>query len=155
LAGKSGAVLKRILLLAVACCLAACRPPYDTTLSTKQVMTQIIDPAWDAYRFSSGFVDTPTGTKDLTPTTPEGWRAADNAAAQLVEAGNLLLLPGRAHGGDWIKASNSLSQVALKARAAVERHDSKAMFDLGGDLYQACNDCHQEYRLPLLERDQQ
>ncbi len=146
--------MKRILLFVVACGLTACRPSYDTTLTTKQVMTQVITPAWDAYRLSSGFIDGPGGVKDLTPTTPEGRRAADNAAAQLVEAGNLLMLPGRAHGGDWIKASGELSRTALKARAAVEAHDSKKMFDLGGDIYQACTDCHQEYQLSLLEKEQ-
>jgi hypothetical protein len=146
--------LRRVALLIAACVLVACKPGYETKLSTKQVMNQVITPAWDAYRNSSGFVDSAAGSHDLTPTTDEGWRAADNAATSLVEAGNLLLLPGRSKGGDWNKAASEMSRVALEARAAVEARDSKRMFDIGGRLYQACSDCHQEYQLPLLDKTQ-
>jgi hypothetical protein len=145
--------VKKILLLSLlALGMAGCKPTYQTRISTQQLMAQVIDPAWDVYRHSSGSVETEAGSQNLTPTTDAGWRAADNAATSLVEAGNLLLLPGRSKGDDWVKAAQAMSRIALEARGAVEARDSTRMFDIGGRLYQACTDCHQEYQLPLLDK---
>ena len=150
--GRETAVKKMLLLSFLALEMAACGPAYQTRVSTQKLMTQIIDPAWDVYRHSSGTVETEAGSQNLTPTTDAGWRAADNAATSLAEAGNLLLLPGRSKGGDWAKAAQAMSRVALEARSAVEARDATRMFDIGGRLYQACTDCHQEYQLPLLDK---
>lgn len=145
--------MKKILLLSLlALGMAGCKPAYQTRISTQQLMAQVIDPAWDIYRHSSGTVETIAGSQDLTPKTDAGWQAADNAATSLAEAGNLLLLPGRSKGGDWVKAAQAMSRMALEARSAVEARDSRRMFDIGGRLYQACTDCHQEYQLPLLDK---
>lgn len=147
--------MKKLLLLSVLATglvLAGCKPAYQTTIPMSQLMSQVIDPAWDVYRHSSGTVETEAGSQDLTPKTDAGWQAAGNAATTLVEAGNLLLLPGRSKGGDWNKAAQSMSRIALEARAAAAARDSGRMFDIGGRLYQACTDCHQEYQLPLLDK---
>ena len=107
-------------------------------LSTKQVMEWILDPATDVIWDSAGTIITEQGSQELAPTTEEGWEHVRNSAAVVAETGNLLRVPGRSLGPDWNKYSRGLleaGQVALKAARA---KDSDALFDAGGQLYQAC-----------------
>ena len=80
--------------------LAACsKPPqpiaFDTTLSTKDLMKHVIDPAAQGLWGRAGTIDTAAGTVDLAPDTEAEWKAAEAEAATVAEAGNLLLVPGR------------------------------------------------------------
>lgn len=141
-----------ILLAASAVLLAACSPQkpaaptYDTTLSVLELMEHVVDPQAKAFWGASGTVTTAEGEVDLSPTTEQGWAAAENAAAAVVEAGNLLMLPGRARDdGEWMTYSKQMSQVGLKAMRAAEAKDKQAMFDVGGELYEVCTACHEKY----------
>ena len=75
----------------------------------------------------------------------------------VVEGGNMLLLPNRARvlaegdNGDWAKFAGILSERALAVKAATEARDTQAMFDTGGELYQACVACHEKYYTPFLQ----
>jgi cytochrome c551/c552 len=55
--------------------------------------------------------------------------------------------PGRAPEGDadWIRYSQALHAAGMKAFAAAEAKDKQAVFDTGGELYQACVACHRQY----------
>ena len=75
---------------------AAAAPPFHTTLTTKQLMTWIIDPNAVAIWNSVGSVATDKGTEERHPKTDEEWASFRNTAAVLVESGNLLMLDGRA-----------------------------------------------------------
>ena len=70
-------------------------PAFDTTLTTQQLMLHVIDPAAIALWGRAGEMMTRTASIDLAPDTPEEWAAAENEAAIVAEAGNLLILPGR------------------------------------------------------------
>ncbi len=148
--------MKRVLftLAGVAALLASCsKPPartaFDISLPMEEVMGHVVDPgAWAFWR-ASGEVVTEKGTESLLPKTEEGWLAAESGATTVVEAGNLLLIPGRAEPDkEWPRYVRAMQQVALKARAAAEKHDGPAMFSTGGDLYQTCVDCHERYVIP-------
>ena len=141
-------------ILAAGLAVASCSKPapktsFDLSLPMAEVMGHVVDPgAWAFWR-SSGEVVTEKGEESLLPKTEEGWLAAESGATTVFEAGNLLLLPGRAQDGkQWPKFVKDMQQAALKARAAAEKHDGPAMFTTGGELYETCVACHAVYVIP-------
>lgn len=163
-----GIALKR-LLIAAGCValLAACnQKPAEPVakynidaLPLPEFMDHVVDPAAFAYWKGSGTEETAQGTKQLAPTTDEGWEALESAAASLIEAGNALQLPGRprepiqipGHApyprGDFDKFAQQLTAEAVLAKAAAEKHDSKGVYDEGAKIYLICTACHKEYIL--------
>ena len=120
---------------------------FDASLPLDEVMGHVIDPAAFGYWKGSGTEETEAGTKDLSPTTPEGWEALENSAAVLIEAGNMLQLPGRVRdpAADWNRYAQQLSERAVAAKTAAEKHDKAAVFEEGARLFQVCEACHQQY----------
>ncbi|HKQ13620.1 MAG TPA: hypothetical protein VJT80_09330 [Steroidobacteraceae bacterium] len=125
---------------------AASAPPFHTTLTTKQLMTWIIDPNAMAIWGSVGSVATDKGTEEKHPQTDEEWATFRNAAATLVESGNLLMLDGRAVDQDqWMATARGMADAAAQVLEAAEAKDVEAYFDAGGALYEACTACHSKY----------
>jgi hypothetical protein len=116
-------------------------------LPMPEFMGHVVDPASFAYWKGSGTEETGKGTKDLSPTTEEGWEAMESAAATLIEAGNALQLPGRARApeADWYRFAQQLTAEAILAKAAAEKHDKEGTYSEGAKLYQICTACHKEY----------
>ena len=111
-------------------------------------MERVIDPTADLFWESSGTIITAAGEKSRAPTTDEGWQAAVNAAATLVEAGNLLMMPGRARDDkEWMQYARQLQVSAAAGMKAALAKDEKAVFDTGGDIFLACRSCHMKYLL--------
>ncbi|NJO12580.1 MAG: cytochrome c, partial [Gammaproteobacteria bacterium] len=80
------------------------------------------------------------------PKTDEEWSTYRNAAAVLIESGNLLMLDGRAQDqDDWMKTSRGMSDAAATVLEAAEAKDVEAYFNAGGALYEACTACHSKY----------
>jgi hypothetical protein len=139
--------------------LAACEapppppPPFNTSLALKQVMEWVIDPAADVVWDSVKSVITEKGTKEIAPHTDAEWDAVRNAAATLMEAGNLLMLDGRAKDQkEWMTAARRLSDAANQAMKAAQAKNTEAVFTEGGKLYEACRACHLKYA-PHLQGD--
>jgi hypothetical protein len=161
--------VKRILTFAAAAALlAACSPQkqaskpqagitlspmakLNTDLPMDEFMGHVVDPQAFVYWAGSGTEETAKGTKDLSPTTEEGWEKLESAAASLIEAGNMLQLPGRerhlpdAPDSDWYKHAQNLTAQAVIAKAAAAKHDKDAVYKAGADLYAECTSCHEEY----------
>jgi hypothetical protein len=152
--------LKRVLVLAaIAALLTACQPAkpqgaklapgvkFNTDLPMSEFMGHFVDPAAFMYWKNSGTVVDATGEHDLTPTTDEGWDVLVSGATMLIEAGNALQLPGRTRApeADWNKYAQMLSDRAVIARAAAEKHDKRAVFEEGARLYEVCVACHEQY----------
>jgi hypothetical protein len=112
-----------------------------------EVMGHVVDSAAFQYWHGSGTEITAKGEKDLSPTTDEGWEQLENAAATLIEAGNMLQLPARVRApeADWYKHAQELTARAVVAKAAAEKHDKEAVFKAGASLYEECTACHEEY----------
>jgi hypothetical protein len=108
-------------------------------------MQWIIEPAADEIWDSAGTIITAEGRTELAPTTDAGWDDVRKHAAILAEAANLLMLPGRAAGPDWIAYAQGLRTTARQALAAAEARDADALFEAGGQIYQACVACHAQY----------
>ena len=126
-------------------------PAYRQVADVKQTMQWILDPAADVIWDSAGWIVTADGETDLAPTTEEGWEHVRNNAAVVAETGNLLMMPGRVGGPDWVAYAQGLRVAGKVAMDAAEAHDAGALFDAGGQLYQVCRACHQQYLVPLEE----
>lgn len=121
-------------------------PPFHTTLTTQQLMLWIIDPTADEIWDSVGTFITEKGTEEVHPKTDEEWATYRNAAAVLIESGNLLMLDGRARDQDqWMTAARGMADAAAMVLEAAEAKDVEAYFNAGGALYEACTACHSQY----------
>ena len=128
------------------------------TLPIPELMGHVVDPASFAYWKGSGTEETAEGTKQLAPTSDEGWENLESAAASLIEAGNMLQLPGRprevakyAPKEKWMAYAQQLSAEAVLAKAAAEKHDANGVYVEGAKLYQICTACHKDYIIdPML-----
>jgi hypothetical protein len=156
---ESGALKQYFVLAACAAALAACSPQspsatkvsasakFNADLPMSEFMGHFVDPAAFMYWKNSGTMIDEKGEHDLSPTTDEGWDVLVTGATMLVEAGNVLQLPGRTRApeADWNKYAQLLSERAMIARAAAEKHDKAAVFDEGGKVYEVCVACHEQF----------
>ena len=125
---------------------AAAAPPFHTTLTNQQLMTFVIDPNATAIWNSVGSITTDKGTEEKHPQTDAEWATYRNAAAVVVESGNLLMLDGRAVDKDqWMATARGMSDAAAQVLEAAEAKDVEAYFNAGGALYEACTACHSKY----------
>ena len=125
-------------------------PPYNTTLALKQVMEWVLDPAADVIWDSVKSIITEKGTQEIAPKTEAEWDAVRNAAATLVEAGNLLMQQGRAKDQkEWMAAARRLSDASGEALKAAQAKNTVALFDEGGNIYKTCASCHARYAQQL------
>ena len=125
---------------------------------------------WDAVGTEYG----PQGVIDKSPKTDEEWKEARNHAISLLEATNLLLMPGRtvakpgeksenpgieegpeqiqklidADRATWVKYAHGLYDSTKLLLDAIEKKDAEQMLDLGDQLDQACENCHKNYWYP-------
>jgi hypothetical protein len=130
------------------------------------------DALWNAV----GSVSTPTGSKDLAPSTDAEWAAVRQKAVGLMEAANLLVVEGRvvAHPGQSLKdppgktdLTPAQAQAAIdKDRAAfvgfaaafqsaagamvaaIDKRDVEAYSNAGGTLDEVCEACHTRFWYP-------
>lgn len=126
---------------------ASAQPKFNTDLPMTEFMGHVVDPAAFMYWKGSGTEIDATGEHDLSPTTEEGWETLVSGASILMEAGNLLQLPGRVRApeADWNRYAQQLTERAAIARAAAEKHDKKGVFDEGGRVYEVCVACHEQF----------
>lgn len=123
----------------------------NTDLPMDEFMGHVVDPASFVYWKGSGDEISAKGDRKLAPTTEEGWENLESAAATLIEAGNMLQLPGRARhlpdrpDSDWYHHAQELTRRAVIAKAAAAKHDEAAVYKAGADLYEECTACHEEY----------
>ena len=149
-------------------------PQYRPTATIKDLMDAEVDYnsdwLWDAVSTEIG----PQGVIDRRPRTDEDWKEARNHAIALLEATNLLQMPGRAVAkpgeksenpgieegpeeikalidadrATWVKYAGGLYDATKLVLDAIEKKDADAMLDLGDQLDQACEKCHMHYWYP-------
>ena len=144
----AGTVLAGLAVLAAA---AACErsPRFVPYASVKQIMAEVLEPAADSYWDAVGSVSDKNGITEHAPVTDSAWAAVRNSATVIAESGNLLLIDPRARDrGEWVKFSRDLVAVGARARDAAEARDTKRIFDVGAEVYQACVNCHAKYLVP-------
>lgn len=121
--------------------------PGRVLLSVKDVMRHIINPAAETYWAHSGEVDDEKGANDRVPTAQADWNINIDTAAQIAEAGNLLMMEGRARdpNGPWMKYAMALNAAGVAGMAAATAHDHDKTNDAGSAMYDACFQCHGRY----------
>ena len=122
------------------------QPPFRPVSSIEEIMHDVVYPHADRVWDSVGTIITMEGTEEIYPRTEEEWIALQSDARTLMEAGNLLMIEGRAKDTDkWMERAGALIDAAEKVLEAAEAQDSAAVFDRGELIYNACQDCHWEY----------
>ena len=75
-----------------------------------------------------------------------------NAAVALAESGNLLMMGTRPKdNADWMRFCERLVEVAHRAAKHAEAKDKQKVFDIGGEIYAVCSDCHEKYQVKVVE----
>jgi hypothetical protein len=160
------------------CLLTSCsRQPaqeFHPTATIKDIMLSIVDPSADAIWESVATIVSVSGTEERAPQTDEEWATVRRSAVQLVEATNLLLMPGRhvAKPGEksenpdvelgppdieklitadretFVSLVHGLHESALAAFNAIEAKNKQGLFDAGEHIDTACENCHRKYWYP-------
>jgi hypothetical protein len=75
------------------------------------------------------------------------WLDLQNNALMLGESANILMAENRARDKDrWMKDAKLLWDAGDKAFKAAKARDLEGLKALNGDLYEACQSCHEHYR---------
>lgn|SRR5690554_3313581 len=129
-------------------------PDYNLSLNMSDFMLLVLEPAADQIWGAAGWIDDINeGYYELYPEDDEGWARVREQAAMVVEAGNALMLPGRAPDqGAWVTYSQAMSTVGLTLMRALQDQDEEATFQAGAQLYSVCTACHQAYNPDILAR---
>jgi hypothetical protein len=126
-------------------------PPFRPVADVKEIMRSIVDPAAGDVWSASGWITTKEGTVERGPSTSGEWTEIRKQAVTLTEAGNLLMIAPRAKdSGQWMALARALVDKGEECVKAAEQKNKQRMFDVGGDLYQTCLNCHQQY-LPAIQ----
>jgi hypothetical protein len=153
---------------------APSEPEYRTTATVKDIMDSMVDPAADFIWQSVETVVSAKGVEEKAPRTDEEWKEVRRHAIMLLEATNLLQIPGRhvARPGEkaedpkvelapeqiedmiskdrvsWIKHAHSLHDATMEAFKAIEAKDAEKLLDVGNGIDEACEKCHLQYWYP-------
>jgi hypothetical protein len=171
------AVVVGLVIAASGCRGQAPRPSegiYVPTATVRDLMLSIVDPSadvvWDAVRTVVGA----DGTENHAPRTDQEWADVRQGAIRLVEAANLLMVPGRqvarpdehseapgvelepaemealvnADRQAWVERVQSLRNLGLAVLQAIDAKDAGRLFETGGELDTACENCHRQYWYP-------
>ncbi|MET0273326.1 MAG: hypothetical protein ABW360_10070 [Phenylobacterium sp.] len=142
--------------LALALCLAPCLPGAPALsqpasapsppLSVKETMRHVVNPAAERFWKTSGSVSTEAGVEERAPTSDAAWAEMVDAAAIVQAAGELLETPG--HGPDdpaWRRYARQLADAGAASITAARAKDADKVFEAGGEIYNACFNCHGRY----------
>jgi hypothetical protein len=143
--------------------------------SVRDIMHVLVEANADKI-FDAVAIDvTAAGIREKRPETDEEWDELEHAALALAEAVNLIKMPDRpmARKGEmnidpegpelppaeiaarvkrtrarWNRYANELQDAAVQALSFIEKKDVKGLFEFGGALDMACENCHLEYWYP-------
>ena len=158
---------------------AACKdrePPaeYRPTATVKDIMDSIVDPSADVLWDSVVTIVSAAGIEEKRPRTEEEWLTVRRSAVQLIEATNLLLIPGRhiARPGEkaedpkielppeaietlvnqdratWTRLALGLHDVAHEAVKAADARSAEGIMAVAEAIDKACESCHLKYWYP-------
>src|SRR5437867_5936892 len=149
-------------------------PEYTPSATIKDLMQAIVDPSADDVWLSVTTVMSGTGTVETVPKPDEDWAKVRHGAIRLLEASNLLIVPGRhvARPGEkseapgvelepsemevlinkdipgWRNRAKALHEAGLAALKAADARDPEKVFEVGEQIEEACENCHRKYWYP-------
>lgn len=95
----------------------AAAPQFHLTATIQDLMGGQIDPAADALWDSVAYIATTAGIEDRKPRTDEEWKAVRTSAVTLIEATNLLSMPGRRVAADAQPSGHALADPSAGSSA--------------------------------------
>ncbi len=126
---------------------AAPPPPIKAVATLEEVMHGMVIPSAQIVWKSVGTISTLQGVEERKPRNEDEWFAVESSAITLAEAGNLLMMEGRAKdNGHWMDRAKALREAGASVHEAAKKRDPEALFERGGVLFEACQGCHFEYR---------
>jgi hypothetical protein len=143
----------------------------------QDVMEGIVAPSSDILFDAVATDITASGVNEKKPTTDDDWEKVEHAAVNLIEAVNMIKMPGRliARPGEKTKSegpdapeltpeeiaakinmdrakflnyANTLQDQAVKTLDIIHKKDAQGLFNIGEDIDNACEGCHLEYWYP-------
>jgi hypothetical protein len=122
-------------------------PPIKAIATREEIMHHLVIPNAQIVWGAVGTISTLQGVEERAPKTDDDWFKIESSATTLMEAGNLLMMEGRAvDKSHWIDRARALRESGDLVRQAAKKHDATALFDRGGDLFDSCQGCHFDYR---------
>ena len=80
------------------------------------------------------------------PRTDDEWAQVATNAALIVESANLLVDSERAlDAKDWPAMAKAMADAANKALDAARKHSPERILEVGDELNQTCDRCHERY----------
>ncbi len=166
-------ILTGVLLLLISSC-AGPAPEYRITSTIKDIMDSVVDPNADFLWNSVATISDIKGVTERAPQTADDWKDLRRHAVALMEATDLLQIPGRlvARPGEksenpgielspeviktildsdrasWIKYNHGLHDATGLMLKAIDAKDVAAVTDAGDKIDMACEACHKHYWYP-------
>jgi hypothetical protein len=155
---------------------------YRLTATIQDLMDGIVDPSADVLWDSVAYIANMKGIEDRQPRTDEEWKTVRYSAITLIEAANLLSMPGRqvaaarnptasdappgrgelSHAeiqqridsthDSFTQFARNLQDAASKALTAIDAKNAQGLMDAGGVIDEACEACHVTYWYPNQNR---
>ena len=144
--------------------------------SVLDIMLDVVDHNADLLWESVATISGPKGVEERQPRTDKEWAAVRTNALLVIEGANLLMVEGRkvAHPGQqleepggatdytptqaqaeidkdrpaFVAFAHALQDAAGSALTAIEKRDTNALLEAGGDLDEACESCHKRFWYP-------
>jgi hypothetical protein len=121
--------------------------PIKAVSTLEEVMHHMVIPNAQVVWKSVGTIYTTDHVEEIQPRTDEEWLNVEASATVLTEAGNLLMMEGRAlDNGHWMERARALREAGASVHEAAKARNASAVFERGGVLFDACQGCHFEYR---------
>ena len=149
------------------------QPQFRVDATIKDIMDSLVDPGADYIWDAVATTVTAKGKEEKYPRTDEEWKEVRRRAIHLMEASNMLLIPGRhvarpGEKGDprvelppeqiealinkdranFTKLASGLYDSVLPALRAIDAKDKEALLEAGDAIDQACESCHFTYWYP-------
>jgi cytochrome c556 len=148
-------------------------PPFEVAASLQELMRDEVDASADAIWDAVGTTTTRDGVVEKQPRSEEDWKVLRRHATVLLEATNLLVIPGRriaarefpadgpgVFSSQEIQAelgrrqpefdalAQGLRGTARRVLAAIDARDVEALMNEGAAMDNACEACHRSFWYP-------
>jgi len=126
---------------------AVAAPATVPIASVAQIMNGITGPNALTVYNAVGTIINADGITEIEPKNDEEWANVANAAAAVIESGNLLLIGDRAlDNGDWVTMTKAMMETGQAALKAAQAKDKEGVLEAGGPLNVTCDTCHAKYQ---------
>jgi len=167
----------QLLIVGLLFCTTACTgpaPEYKIDVTIKEIMDSVVDPNADFVWQSVSTTVSSRGIEEKAPRTDDEWREVRRHTIAIMEATNMLQIPGRrvartgekaedvrieeppeviqtvidSDRGTWYKNAHGLYDAAALTLQAIDSKNVEGLLDAGDKMDKACERCHLKYWYP-------